>query len=519
MKTQRQMMGLIFMALLGLALTATRLHAQDTIVYNFQGPFATPIADGAYPNAGLVADSAGNLYGTASAGGNLGTSCPPTGCGVIYELTPSPGPSLPYTELVLYYFQGCGSSNCGSPGDGATPEDAMIIDSFSNLYGTTTQGGEGCNFNTGCGTVFVYCQSALGPYCSLLGVGEHVLATINPNASNGRHPFGPLVMDSVGNLFGTNFAGVVNANCGSGQVIPGCGSVFVVCAPNVTSGYDPAPCALGLSAPTYNEIYFFSGMPDGANPYGGMVITAKDILYGTTASGGVANSGAEPCARFVEQAVEPGCGTVFKLTPSGNATWTENVVYSFAGYPSDGSYPQGTLVTDNKGNLYGTTELGPLGGGLVFEVKPSTGAEKKLFKFTNRWDGGNVYAGLTFDPSSNYKTLYGATYSGGGANNGSVFELNLVGTTWEEPIVAYPLNSRTALWSFTSSTAVHGQCSPSSQFGGDGCSPFGGVIPVTLQGKSGPVKYLIGTTYEGGNGGNGPNTFNQGYGTVYIVTP
>jgi uncharacterized repeat protein (TIGR03803 family) len=510
-----QVMALVLPALLALAVVPASLWAQDTIVYNFQGPFAVP-ADGSNPNGGLVADSAGNLYGTTAAGGNLGTGCPDPGCGVLYKLTPTLG-GFPYTETVLYYFTGCGISSCSTPGDGASPQDTLLIDKFANLYGTTSQGGYGCNANTGCGAVFVYCQSTSGPYCgSVTPPAELVLAVMSPSSSNGRHPYGQLAMDTYGNLYGTNIGGVYNPNCGSGIAYPGCGSVFVVCAPGVTNPTDPSPCATGLASPTYNEIYQFGGVPDGANPFGGLVISAKGILYGTTASGGKVNASAEPCARYIEGSVQPGCGVVFRLAPSGGPIWTETVLYSFLGYPKDGSYPMDTLVVDSKGDLYGTTDLGPLGGGTVFELKGTAYAEKILFKFTNRWDGGTAYAGVTFDNS--YKTLYGATYSGGGGNNGAVFELDLIGATWKEPAATLPV-ANSALWSFTPSSGVHGQCAPSSAYSGDGCNPYGGVIPVEVSNSAGTAtKYLFGTTYDGGNGGNS-TAFNQGYGTVYAVLP
>lgn len=509
-----QAMAWVIAVLLVLVAAPAGLRAQDTIVYNFQGPYAVPV-DGAYPNGGLVADTTGNLYGTTAGGGNLGAGCPDTGCGVIYKLTPTSG-GFPYTETVLYYFTGCGGSSCSSPGDGATPQDTMIFDKFGNLYGTTSQGGIGCNANTGCGTVFVYCQSTSGPYCgSVTPPAELVLAVMSPSSSNGRHPYGQLVMDTYGNLYGTNIGGVYNSNCAV-YGYPGCGSVFVVCAPGVTNPSDPIPCTTGLTSPTYNEIYQFAGIPDGSNPFGGLAIDAKGILYGTTASGGKANTGAEPCARYIEASVEPGCGIVFRLAPSGTAIWNEAVLYSFLGYPKDGSYPMDTLIMDPKGDLYGTTDLGPLGGGTVFELKGTSYAEKILFKFTNRWDGGTAYAGVTFDNS--YKTLYGATYSGGGGNNGAVFELDLSGTTWKEPPTTLPV-ANSALWSFTPGSGIHGQCVPSSAYSGDGCNPYGGVIPLQVSnGMGGTSKYLFGTTYGGGNGGN-PVVFNQGYGTVYAVLP
>jgi uncharacterized repeat protein (TIGR03803 family) len=509
-------MACLLLALAAFLVLPAALVAQDTIVYDFQGPNASPMADGAFPNGGLVADPSGNLYGTTAGGGNYGIGCPDTGCGVLYKLTPTSG-GFPYTETVLYYFQGCGGVSCGSPSDGATPQDTLIIDKYTNLYGTTSQGGEGCNTNTGCGTVFVFCQVTAGPYCSILPLGENVLAVMSPSSSNGRHPYAPLVMDQYFNLYGTNIAGNVNTNC-SALGYPGCGTVFVVCAP-AAPATTPAPCTPAAPSFSYHEIYYFTGIPDGSNPYGGMVMSAKGILYGTTASGGLANSGPEPCTRYIEASVEPGCGTVFRLVPSGGATWNETVLYSFKGYAKDGSYPQGSLIADLKGDLYGTTDLGPLGGGTVFEIKNgSTITEKILFKFTNRWDGGNIYAGVTFD--NNYKTLYGATYSGGGANNGSVFELDLSGATWIEPASTSPVPSA-ALWSFFPNSAMFGQCVPSSTTGGDGCNPFANVIPIQVSnGAGGTTKYLFGTTYAGGNGGpSNPTGFNQGYGTVYAVQP
>jgi hypothetical protein len=145
--------------------------------------------------------------------------------------------------------------SCSSPSDAANPEDTLIIDKFGNLYGTTEQGGYGCNSNTGCGTVFVYCQSALGPYCSILPLGESVIAVMSPSSSNGRHPYAPLVMDPFSNLYGTNVAGDYNVNC-SAAGYPGCGSVFVVCAPSAPAA-TPVPYTAGAASPSYHEIYFF----------------------------------------------------------------------------------------------------------------------------------------------------------------------------------------------------------------------------------------------------------------------
>jgi hypothetical protein len=501
-------MRVVFLVTLlaGSMLTAGVVMAQDNLIYQFKG---LPSRDGAYPNAELIADSHGNLYGTTEFGGSTGTggtACSVVGCGTIFEIcaptTVANGictPSAAYVEHILYSFQGC--SGCGSSGDGATPAGGLIFDSVGNLYGTTGNGGnQGCGSISGCGTVFVYCLSATGPWCASLSLGEHVLARMLTPATDLRHPVDKLLIDSNFNLYGTTFDGGLASDCGAGY--PNCGGVFLVCAPSSPS---PLPCK-GNPISTYNEIYFFTGAGnnDGGNPIGGLVMDSAGILYGTTASGGTGvGSVSEPCQRFPESVLVSGCGTIFKLSLSGS-TWTDTVLYSFAGYPNDGSYPLGTLVWDAaKKNLYGTTEFGPQGGGTVFEYSFS-GSPTILFEFANRWDGGNAYAGVSFDPTGKY--LFGTTYSGGGGSLGTAYELQDVSGTWVNRS-NYPLTGQ-ALWSFEPYNLVHGQCLPSFN-GTDGCSPFGGAIYQTETIKKKVTKLIFGTTYQGGT---------HGFGTVYDVT-
>lgn len=508
-------MTVVFLALIVFVFMPSSLRAQDTLIYQFQGG-AGSAADGAYPNGGLIADSSGNLYGTAVYGGNYTGNCLivvlPVGCGIVYELKPTGG--LTYAYSVLYRFSGTNGT-----GDGANPRGALIFDSYGNLYGTTSDGGSaGCGSPSGCGTAFVLCENPASPLpnvCnSQVANTEIVLARMNPVPNYGRHPYGPLVMDKYGNLYGTNFDGANFTNCGSSGDA-GCGDVFVVCAPGAAAG-DPAPCVASAAAWAYNEIYLFSGaIPDGANPYDGLIIDSTGNLYGTTASGGTNNATKEPCGKWPEKVLVLGCGTVFELKPSGGAIWNETVLYSFAGYPNDGSYPLGTPIWDNAAvpSLYGTTESGPAGGGTVYQfcfaiASPGCSAglgEHILFKFNDRWDGGNAFAGVTFD--STYRLLSGATYSGGGGHLGAVFELKKNGGgVWKEGSPAVPFASQ-ALWSFESYGAFQGQCLPALN-GIDGCNPYGGVlyVPVTIHG--GAHNYLFGTTYVGGN---------QGFGTVYAV--
>jgi uncharacterized repeat protein (TIGR03803 family) len=176
-----------------------------------------------------------------------------------------------------------------------------------------------------------------------------------------------------------------------------------------------------LTAPnapaTEKVLYRFSGS-DGAGPQAGLTLDGSGNLYGTTVSGGAY-----------------GAGCVFELTPSSNGTWTEKVIYSFAGFTSaDGALTFGGLVFDTKGNLYGATALGgTFSAGTVFQLTPQsngTWAEKVLYSFTGGTDGSFSYSGVTLDGAGN---LYGTTETGGTGGFGTVFEL-LSGSdgTWTE---------------------------------------------------------------------------------------
>src|SRR6185437_4995983 len=157
-------------------------------------------------------------------------------------------------------------------------------------------------------------------------------------------------------------------------------------------------------AQTFSQIYNFQGGSDGGNPYAGVTRDAAGNLYGTTYSDGNFN-----CPNG-------GCGVVYKIDPQGN----EIPLYSFTGTP-DGANPVAGVVADAKGNLYGTTKFGGAKGyGTVYEVSPS-GAEKILVSFTGGADGGIPNGGLVMDKGGN---LYGTTFDGGSAGFGTVFKLS-----------------------------------------------------------------------------------------------
>jgi uncharacterized repeat protein (TIGR03803 family) len=174
----------------------------ETVVYNFCS--ATNCADGKFPEAGLVFDTAGNLYGTTYWGG-AGTCV--YVCGTVFELTPANGT---WTEKVLYSF--CSANACT---DGGGPQASLIFDSVGNLFGTTGGGGstaQNCG-SYGCGIVFELTPGTNGTWT------ENVLHTFG-TGNDGALPYAGLIFDNAGNLYGTTSQGG-RQGCGYG-----CGTVF-----------------------------------------------------------------------------------------------------------------------------------------------------------------------------------------------------------------------------------------------------------------------------------------------------
>lgn len=337
----------------------------ESILYTFKGG-----SDGAEPTAGIIFDAAGNIYGTTVYGGHS-SYCPGSkdvlGCGTVFRLKPDS--SGTWEESVLYRFKG------GQ--DGGNPATALVMDSHGNLYGTTS-----CQDAPGCidGTVFKLAPASGVPW------KETVLHNFTHSDQDGSAPYGTLVMDAAGNLYGTTSQG------GPGYE----GTVFEV-----------SPLADG--AWTYTRVFSF-GLPPavGYHPFGGVIVDATGTnLYGMTFGGGY------PC----HDTGGSGCGIVFRLKRDSSGNWTERVLHLFRG--SDGANPFDSLVFDSKGNLYGTTFYGGRsancygGCGAVFKLSRSvTGVwtEDLLFSF-DATDGMNPQAGVLRDESGN---LFGTTTTGGG---------------------------------------------------------------------------------------------------------
>ena len=303
----------------------------ETILYTFSGG-----ADGQYPVEGLLRDKSGNLFGTTFDGGtalNL--------AGTVFKLTPTG------KEKVLYSFT--------AGADGGNPESALIADDEGNLYGSTEGSGE-----FGFGTIF-----KLNP-----AHHETVLYSFR-GAKDGSNPSrGSLIRDNAGNIYGTAGLAGLNNN----------GVVFKI------------------SRDKEKVLHLFTGGTDGGVPYWSLIHDPDGNLYGTTWVGGASQA-----------------GTVFKLERSGK----ETVLYSFSG-GADGKFPVGGVVRDCEGNLFGTTDRGgAYGFGTVYKLD-TEGNETVLYSFTGGSDGAKPQASLLLDAEGN---LYGTATAGGSAGNGTVFKI------------------------------------------------------------------------------------------------
>jgi uncharacterized repeat protein (TIGR03803 family) len=176
-----------------------------------------------------------------------------------------------------------------------------------------------------------------------------VLHVFTGKNGDGAVPFGNLILDDGGDLYGTTQEGGRAKYCGVG--FTGCGTAFRL---------TPRSGGAWTETILYN---FGSYDGDGTFPHAGLIFDGSGNLYGTTGAGGT-----------------KGAGTVFKLTPSSRGEWTESVMHNFAGYPSDGGGPVASVSFDAEGNLYGTTSVGGTGGGGSYGGYQSFGGT--VFKIT-----------------------------------------------------------------------------------------------------------------------------------------
>jgi uncharacterized repeat protein (TIGR03803 family) len=423
--------------LIGFLATTARAFAasKEKVLFSFDD------ADGYMPASGVIFDASGNLYGTTWFG---------PGCGGVFKLVPTAKGK--WAETLLYTF---------NDADGCAPIGGLIFDASGNLYGTTESGGVN---GYGYGTVFelspgsdgTWTETVLYSFCSISGCAD------------GATPWGGLVLDAAGNLYGTTQYG---GSCQTYYL--GCGTVFEL-TPSAVGGW------------TEKVLHSFNNDgKDGSWPLARLTIDAAGNLYGMTTYGGGAHNYA--CKTL-------GCGTVFELTPSTGGGWTETILHSFNG--KDGFRPDYNIIFDHSGNLYGTTvagghvgcEISTGGCGVVFQLTPGTDGkwtEKVLRSFYH----GRTPTGVTLDGEGN---VYGTTWIGG-----------RYGCCGDGPGTAYRLTPEAdGRWS---ETTLH-------SFGksGDGTNPSGGLVFDAFGN-------LYGTTQWGGISGCG--SYGYGCGIVFEISP
>jgi uncharacterized repeat protein (TIGR03803 family) len=410
--------------------TSSAWATQERVLHNF-----VAFPRGATPQANLIADESGNLYGTTSNGGTYGY-------GTVFELLPGAGGK--WNESVLYSFTG------GT--DGANPVAGLVLDTAGNLYGTTASGGitgQGieCTYSfteDSCGVVFELSRGSNGRWT------EQVLHSFAGYPTDGQTPVAGLVFDAAGNLYGTTNGG---GTYGSELT----GTVFEL-SPSLNGNWKET------------VLYSFSGGTDGGSPLAALIFDSAGNLYSTTEYGGDPNCNPDQDITT--------CGVVFELSPNSKGGWSESVLHTFSYV--DGAYPLGALVFDTVGNLYGTTPVGPGfacngGCGIVFRLEHDTWDETMIYNFAGASDGAEPVAGLVFDGNGN---LYGTTQYGGGLAScglgcGTVFELSPRSSgKWSERI-------------------LHRFGSPADQ-NNDGIQPVSSVLLDQ-------VGNVYGTTESGGN--------------------
>jgi len=396
-----------FFCLLALLLaSAAASAATEKILYAFKGG-----TDGNTPEAGLVFDGAGNLYGTTYFGGAHSD-------GTIFQLTPGTGGK--WTESVIYSFGATGT-------DGLNPISGLVIDSSGVLYGTTAGGG-----TKGHGTIYKLAKAGgvwkvaiihnfsglsgdgakpqggviFGPDGNLYGAtyegggseigvayelalssGKWVykqLHSFSSNGIDGQFPMGNVAFDANGNLYGTTSLGGSKSQGVVYELIPGSNGKWTE---KLIKTFDPS-----------------NGL-DGGKPEAGVAIDTAGNLYGTTSGGGK--------NKFY--------GVVYEMVLGTNGKWTQAIPHTFTGGP-DGSEPDTPVILDSSGNIYGTTFVGGTDGVAFKLTKGSNGkwTETPLHNFKSGPDGSHPLSGFNTDAQGNF---YGTTSQGGAAGVGVVYEI------------------------------------------------------------------------------------------------
>lgn len=382
--------------------------------------------DGSFPSGGLIADAQGNLFGTTRSGGTHNA-------GTVFELMRT---RKKYQLLTLYNF--CSADNCS---DGSEPSEKLIMDSNGNLYGTTTQGGA-----YSAGKVFqitptgdAWQLTTIHDFCPS-GICSDGMSPSSGLSYQGERQGQPY--DGTSALYGTTVGGGKDSRGVAYAVTPGINGepeqlvvLHSFCAKKFCSEGD-TPIG-GVTLDAFGNVYGVTGMggahnfgvayqiakdlkltvlhqfceqtncTDGADPEGALTLDDMGVLYGAARGGGThGNSGA-----------------IFRIAPKGTR-WKESVLYNFCSDEScfDGTSPNGGLVMDDQGQIYGTAlSSGEHSGGTLFKIK--NGKLTILHSFCSESgcsDGQSPAGTLLMDTSG---ILYGVTVAGGADGAGTVFEL------------------------------------------------------------------------------------------------
>ena len=355
-------------------------------------------SNGAYPSAGLVLDSSGNLFGTTEYGGANGS-------GTVFEIVQG---STAITTLASFDYS-----------NGATSTAGLVLDSSGNLFGTTVYGGA-----NGYGTVFEIAQ------------GSTVITTLASfDYSNGAYSQAGLVLDSSGNLFGTTGAGGVYGYGTVFEIVQGSMAITTLASFDYSNGANPiAGLVLDSSGNLFGTTYQ-GGINDygtvfeitqgstvittlasfdysnGAYPYAGLVLDSSGNLFGTTVYGGIY-----------------GYGTAFKIVQGSTVITT---LFSFDG--SNGTYPFGGLILDSSGNLFGTTGSDRVNGaGTVFELSPPA---PTTVTFTIKTNVAPTLTSVTSNHDECCNSSANGTVSVNGAFTDSGLDTHTVTVNWGDGTV------------------------------------------------------------------------------------
>jgi len=358
-----------------LLVTAVAAQGQTfAVLHNFTA------AEGQGLINGLVADRAGNLYGTASWGGL--NNCPSSdpGCGTVFKLSRH---GTGWIFNILYSFTGVG--------DGWWPL-TIAVGPDGSLYGNTIFGGlVNCNGGWGCGTVFrlqpppTTCRSVSCPWIkTTLFQFDTVPYGVSPSQT--------VTFDQAGNVYGTT---------GRGASYDG-GTVWELVHSN--GGW------------TFNILYN-NQLVNGETGLG-VTFDAAGNLWDAGYGGNNQN-----CGGYNDEYY---CGVIWELTPSGSG-WNQNIVYSFDN--TTGGSPSSNLIFDQAGNLYGTVaDNGPEGNGGVFQYNPTTGAYNLIYAAPG--DVNAAYGPMGTPVMDQAGNIYAADPANGADDYGYVFKLTPMDGSW-----------------------------------------------------------------------------------------